>query len=160
MAENPYESLVRRTYQGFETGDLDLLGVVMAPDVVWHEPGRSSLAGHYHGAQEVLGFLRELKSRSSGTFKIEVLEVVSQPERVVVFQRETAMKNEKTLDLIASVDFEIHNGRITEVTAYHNDTYAFDEFWAEDSGEEDGFDDIESELECSTREAGVGSLPL
>jgi hypothetical protein len=42
------------------------------------------------------------------------------------------MKNEKTLDVIAAVDFEIHNGKITEVTVYQNDTYGFDEFWADD----------------------------
>jgi ketosteroid isomerase-like protein len=159
MPENAYESLVRRTYQDFESGDLDLLGVVMAQEVVWHEPGRSSLAGHYKGPEEVLGFLGELKARTSGTFKIEVLDVLSEPERAVVFQRETAMKNEKTLDVIAAVDFEIHNGKITEVTVYQNDAYAFDEFWTDDSGQEDNMDDIESELECSTREAGVGSLP-
>jgi uncharacterized protein len=159
MQENAYESLVRRTYQDFESGDLDLLGVVMAQEVVWHEPGRSSLAGHYKGPEEVLGFLGELKARTSGTFKIEVLDVLSEPERAVVFQRETAMKNEKTLDVIAVVDFEIHNGKITEVTVYQNDAYAFDEFWADDWGQEDNLNDIESELECSTREAGVGSLP-
>jgi hypothetical protein len=85
--------------------------------------------------------------------------VLSEPERAVVFQRETAMKNEKTLDVIAVLDFEIHNGKITEVTVYQNDAYAFDEFWAGDSGKEDNTDDIKSELECSTREAGVGSLP-
>ena len=77
----------------------------------------------------------------------------------MVFQRETAMKNEKTLDVIAVLDFEIHNGKITEVTVYQADAYAFDEFWAGDSGKEANTDDIELELECSTREAGVGSLP-
>jgi len=159
MPEDAYESLVRRTYQDFETGDLDLLGVVMAQEVVWHEPGRSSLAGHYKGPEEVLGFLGELKARTSGTFKIEVLDVLSEPGRAVVFQRETAMKNEKTLDVIAVLDFEIHNGKITEVTVYQGDAYAFDEFWAGDSGKEANTDDIELELECSTREAGVGSLP-
>jgi ketosteroid isomerase-like protein len=46
MAEDAYESLIRRTYQVFESGDLDLLGVVKAEDMVWHEPGCSSLAGH------------------------------------------------------------------------------------------------------------------
>ena len=49
--EDAYESLVRRTYQDFESGDLDLLGVVMAQEVVWHEPGRSSLAGDYKGPE-------------------------------------------------------------------------------------------------------------
>ena len=34
--------------------------------------------------------------------------------------------------MIAAVDFEIHSGKITEVTVYQNDAYAFDEFWADD----------------------------
>ena len=87
-----YESVIRRAYQDFESGDLDLLGTVMAQDVVWHEPGRSSLAGDYKGPEAVLGFLKALKERSGGTFNIEILEVVSQPERAVVFQRETAKR--------------------------------------------------------------------
>jgi hypothetical protein len=53
MAEDAYESLTRRTYQVFESGDSDLLGVVMAEGVVWHEPGRSSLAGHYKGPEAI-----------------------------------------------------------------------------------------------------------
>jgi uncharacterized protein len=159
MPENAYESLVRRTYQDFESGDLDLLGVVMAQEVVWHEPGRSSLAGHYKGPEEVLGFLRQLKAGSGGTFKIEVLDVLSEPERAVVLQRETATKNDKTLDVIAAVEFEIHHGKITEVTVYQHDTYAFDEFWVDNSNDEDSMDDIQSELETSAREAGLGSSP-
>ena len=157
--EDTYESLVRRTYQDFESGDLDLLGVVMAQEVVWHEPGRSSLAGDYKGPEEVLGFLGELKARTDGTFKIEVLDVLSEPERAVVFQRETAVRDEKTLDVVVAVEFEIHNGKITEVTVYQHDAYAFDEFWAEGSGKEDSMDDIKSELGHSVREAGIGTLP-
>ncbi len=129
MAENAYESVVRRAYQDFETGDLDLLGVVMGQDVVWHEPGRSNLAGDYKGPEAVLGFLGQLKARSDGTFKIEVLDVLSEPERAVVLQRETATRNDKVLDVIVAVDFEIHHGKITEVTVYQADTYQFDEFW-------------------------------
>jgi hypothetical protein len=131
MTENAYESLTRRAYEDFESGDLDLLGVVMAQDVVWHEPGRSSLAGDYKGPEAVLGFLAQLKDRSGGTLKIEILDVLSEPGRAVVFQRETATKNGKDLDVIAAVDFEIHNGKITEVTVYHADTYRFDEFWGD-----------------------------
>ena len=132
MAENPYASVIRRAYQDFELGDLDLLGTVMAQDVVWHEPGRSSLAGDYKGLEAVLGFLRRLKTRSGGTFKIEILDVLSEPERAVVLQRETATRNGKDLDVIAAVDFEIHHEKITEVTVYQADTYQFDEFWEND----------------------------
>ena len=129
MAEDAYESVVRRAYQDFESGDLDLLAVVMAQDVVWHEPGRSPLAGDYKGPEAVLDFLGQLKARSDGTFKIEIVDVLTEPERAVVFQRETATRNGKDLDVIAAVDFEIHHGKITEVTVYQADTYQFDEFW-------------------------------
>ena len=134
MVENAYESVIRRAYQDFESGDLDLLGIVMAQDVVWHEPGRSSLAGDYKGPEAVLGFLRRLKEQSGGTFNIEILEVVSQPERAVVFQRETAKRGGNILDVIAAVDFEIHHSKITEVTVYQADTYQFDEFWGDVTG--------------------------
>jgi len=159
VVEGTYESLIRRTYQNFETVDLDLLRVVMTDDVVWHEPGHSSLAGTYKGPEAVLGFLAKLKSQSDGTFKIEVLDVLSKPERVVVFQRETANRAGKDLNVIVAVEFEIHNEKITEVTVYQADSYLFDEFWADDSGQEDDMGDVESELVSSTREAGVGSSP-
>ena len=129
VAEDAYESLIRRTYKDFETVDLDLLRVVMADDVVWHEPGRSSLAGTYKGPEGVLSFLARLKSESRGTFKIEVLDVLSKPERVVVLQRETANRAGKELNVIVAVEFEIHHEKITEVTVYHADSYLFDEFW-------------------------------
>lgn len=129
MAEDAYESLIQRAYEDFESGDLDLLGVVMANDVVWHEPGRSSMAGDYKGPEAVLGFLGQLKERSGGRFKIEVVDVLSEPERAVVLQRETATRGDKTLDVVVAVDFEIHHGQITEVTVYQADAYQFDEFW-------------------------------
>ena len=132
MAEDAYGSLMRRAYQDFESGDLDLLQVVMGQDVVWHEPGRSSLAGDYKGPEAVLGFLGQLRARSGGTFKIEILDVLSEPERAVVLQRETATRSGKDLDVIAAVEFEIHHEKITEVTVYQADTYQFDEFWEND----------------------------
>jgi len=139
MVEDAYISLIRRAYQDFESGDLDLLRVVMAPDVVWHEPGRSILAGDYKGPEAVLEFLGQLKARSNGTFKVEVLDVLSEPERAVVFQRETATRNGKCLDVIAAVDFEIHHQKITEVTVYHADIYEFDEFWTRTAMSESAF---------------------
>ena len=131
MVEDTYGAVIRRAYEDFESGDLDLLGVVMAPDVVWHEPGRSSFGGDYKGPEAVLGFLGQLKALSGGTFKIEILDVLSEPERAVVFQRETASRNGKELNVIVAVEFEIHHGKITEVTVYQTDTYQFDEFWGD-----------------------------
>jgi len=132
MSEDAYTSLIRRAYQDFESGDLDLLGVVMDQAVVWHEPGRSLLAGDYKGPEAVLGFLGQLRALSDDTFRIEVLDVLSEPGRAVVFQRETATRGDKSLDVIAAVAFEVHQGKITEVTVYQADSYQFDEFWTDD----------------------------
>ena len=132
MAEDAYAAVVRRAFEDFESGDMDLLSVVMARDVVWHEPGRSVLARDYTGPEAVLGFLGQLKDRSDGTFGVEILDVLSEPERAVVFLRETAKRANKALDVIAVMDFEIHHQKITEVTVYHADTYQFDEFWVDD----------------------------
>src|SRR3974390_680018 len=87
MAEDAYAAVVRRAFEDFESGDLDLLGVGMAPDVIWDEPGRSVLAGDYKGPEAVLGFWGQLKANSNGTFKTEILDVLSEPERAVVFLR-------------------------------------------------------------------------
>jgi hypothetical protein len=42
----------------------------------------------------------------------------------------TASRGSSTLDMASAVEFEIHQGQITEVTVYHDDTYHFDEFWS------------------------------
>ena len=132
MQSSMYEAVVRKTYREFEQGDLDLLRVVMADDVIWHEPGKSGLAGDYQGPEAVLGLLGELKDRSGGTFEIEVLDVLAKEERAVVLQRETATRNGRSLDVIAAVEFEIHHEKVTEATVYHCDGYQFDEFWADE----------------------------
>ena len=57
--------------------------------------------------------------------------MLSKPERAVVLQRETATRNGRELDVVVAVEFEIHHGKITEVTVYQADAYGFDEFWVD-----------------------------
>ncbi len=127
---HPNEKLIRHAYELFATGDIDLLRVVLADDAVWHQPGRSPVAGDYKGPQAILGFLRTLQERSGGTFKVDIVDVLAESERAVVLQQETASRDGKELDVIAAIDFEIHHGKATEVTVYHADMYRFDEFWS------------------------------
>jgi hypothetical protein len=130
MSEHPNARLVRRGYDSFARGDLDALREYMADEVVWHEPGRSPIAGDHKGPAGVLEFLRRLKERSDGTYTIGLVDVMANAERVVAIQEATARRGGRTLDTASAVEFEIHLGKITEVTVYHSDTYRFDEFWA------------------------------
>ncbi|HXY44980.1 MAG TPA: nuclear transport factor 2 family protein [Acidimicrobiales bacterium] len=164
MAEGANALLIRQAYKGFDSGDPKLLGAVMAPTVLWHEPGHSCLGGDYQGLEAVVDFLGRLKARSGDTYKAEILDLFSGPERAVVLERETATRNGNALDVIAALDVEFHEGKITEVTVYESDTDQFDEFWEDgeqpaevDEDYEIGWGDIESELYCSSREACFGA---
>ena len=131
MTDHPNVRLVERGFECFAKGDLAGLRELMADDVVWHEPGRSALGGEYKGADGVLALLRKLQQHSEGTFAIDVVAVLGGPERAIAIQEETARRGDRVLDMASAVEFEIHHGKITEVTVYHEDTYHFDEFWAD-----------------------------
>ena len=130
MSGHPNAKLVRKGYEAFNAADIEAIHDVLAPDVVWHEPGRSAVAGDYKGVEEVLGFLRRLHDLSGGTFSAELVDLLVDAERVTAFQRITGSRSGMTLDTVDVVDFEIHSGHVTEVTVYQSDTYGFDEFWS------------------------------
>jgi uncharacterized protein len=44
---HPNEDLVRRGYDAFSRGDMQTLRELFHPDIVWHAPGRSQLAGDH-----------------------------------------------------------------------------------------------------------------
>ena len=130
MIEHANAKLIRRGHESFAKGDLEALREWMADDVVWHEPGRSPLAGDYKGPEGVIELLRKLRDRSDDTFTVELVDVLANAERAVAIQEETARRGDRELDMASAVEFEIHRGKITEVTVYHSDTYHFDDFWA------------------------------
>jgi uncharacterized protein len=130
MVEHPNAKLIQHGYDAFAHGDLEALREFMAHDVVWHEPGRGPLAGDHKGPEGVLALLGELRARSGGTFAIEIVDLLANAERAVAIQEETARRGDRALDMASAVEFEIHQGKITEVTVYHADTYHFDEFWS------------------------------
>jgi uncharacterized protein len=83
MTEHPNAKLIRHGYDAFAHGDLEALREFMAPDVVWHEPGRGPLAGDHKGPEGVLALLGELRARSCGTFAIEIVDLLANAERAV-----------------------------------------------------------------------------
>ncbi len=129
VEEHPNEKLIRHAYHLFASGDIDLMHVVFADNAVWHQPGKGPLAGDYKGPEQILGFLRNMRDLSGGTFHTQICDVLAETERVIVLQEDTATRDGRELDVLAALDFEIHHGRVTEVTVYHHDLYRFDEFW-------------------------------
>jgi ketosteroid isomerase-like protein len=128
--EHPNARLIRHCYDAFARGDLESLKECMTHDVVWHEPGRGPFAGDHKGPDGVLSLLRELQERSDNTFSVEIVDLLVNAERVIAIQEETAQRGDRDLDMASATEFEVHQGKITEVTVYHGDTYHFDAFWS------------------------------
>jgi uncharacterized protein len=47
------------------------------PDIVWHAPGRSRLAGDHQGVDAVLGFFGRTMELTGGAFRVEVHDVLA-----------------------------------------------------------------------------------
>lgn len=125
---HPNEELVRRGYDAFATGDTKTMRQVLDPDVIWHAPGRSPLAGDYRGIDEVLGFFGRSMETMAGTLRVEVQDVLVNDRGAAVLQRSTAQREGKSLDDLGVSVFRIENGKAAEVWQHWGNPYAADEF--------------------------------
>jgi uncharacterized protein len=121
---------VRQGYAAFSRGDLDALRrVFFAPDVIWHYAGKSQLAGHYHGVDEVIGWLGRSFELSGGTLTVELHDVVGNDEHVVALVTVRAARNGKHLFDQGVQVFHLDGGKATQAWLLPGDLYTNDEFW-------------------------------
>jgi ketosteroid isomerase-like protein len=130
MPEHPNAKLILRCYEAFASDDAGALGEVLDAAVVWHEPGQSPLGGDHAGQNGVRDLLENFGTLSGGTFKLDLVDILANANRAVALHEMTARRGDRQLDMASAVEFEIHQGKVTEVTVYHDDTYHFDAFWA------------------------------
>jgi uncharacterized protein len=126
---HPDEEVVRRGYGAFSRGDMQALRELFDPDIVWHTPGRSQLAGDYRGVDAVLGFFGRTMELTGGTFRVEVHDVVANDEHVVGLHAVTAERDGKTLLDNNTLVCHVRDGRTSEVWQFWTDQYAADAFF-------------------------------
>lgn len=126
---HPNEDLIRQGYEAFGKGDMDTIRGLFADDIAWHAPGRSPLAGDYHGMDSVLAFFGKTLELSGGTFRLDLHDVVANDEHGVALVTATGQREGKTLDDRQAHVFHISDGKVTEFWNQAGDLYAVDEFW-------------------------------
>lgn len=123
---------IRSAFAAFERGDMDSLKKVFAPEIVWHEPGRSNVSGDYQGIEPTLGFFGQLFTRSGGTFKAELLECAEiAPDLVICLINVSGKAKSGALDQRSVLVFRQRAGRTVEVHNFSSDQYAQDTFWGQ-----------------------------
>lgn len=120
--------MIREGYANFAGGDLDAIRAVMSPDIVWHVPGRGSMAGDYRGVDAVIGYFVELFTRSGGTVKAELKECSElSPGRVIALVHLSADLPGGRIDHDFVQIFQREGGLTTQVWGFAADQYAMDE---------------------------------
>ncbi len=127
---HPNEETVREGFAAFSAGDMDTLRRIIAPDAIWHVPGRSPISGSYKGIEEVLGFFGRTVALSEGTFAVDVHDIVGNDEHVFAAYAVSGKRAGKSLRDNAVLVFHVRDGRMTEAWATTGDQYGTDEFWS------------------------------
>ena len=131
MTADENVAIMQRAYDAFNSADMDTLIEIFDESIVWHLPGRSSMADDYQGRDATLAYFGQLGQKTEGTFRAQLERLVGDDDdRVVGIQRSTGDRNGKHLDVGNCIVFQLKDGRITDGREHFEDLYAWDEFWS------------------------------
>src|SRR5215218_1091381 len=110
--------------------DTAALRGLLTDDIVWHVPGRSPIAGHYHGHQEVLDYFAARRAHAKAIFRVQPRAILADDERAVQLadgqlERDGRLRSWQTVGV-----FRIAGGKIAECWLVPFDQYLFDELWS------------------------------
>jgi len=130
MSEHPHITRMREAYLAFGKGDLDALQEFWSPELLWHAPGNSSIAGTYEGVPAVLGFLGQVLELAQGTFRAEPQTFFAGDDLGVAVVRLTGQRDGRSLDVINAQISRFDGDRIVEFRDTSSDLDALDRFFA------------------------------
>jgi uncharacterized protein len=128
--EHPNLAIMQRTLEAFRVGDIPALGQLFAENIVWRVPGRSDLGKDYRGQTEVFGFFGQLMQLTSGTFRVESIDMFANDSGGVFVDRLTAERDGRRLDVKLMLNVMIRDGKIVEGTDYFHQEHLWDAFWS------------------------------
>jgi ketosteroid isomerase-like protein len=121
---------IRAGYEAFGRGDIPAVLEKLDPEIAWHIPGRSPMAGTYKGYDEIVGFFTQLMERSGGTFSLEMHDLMASDGHVVALTKERGQRDGRDLDSNVVHIWHMRAGKAVEFFGVSQDLYASDEFWS------------------------------
>jgi ketosteroid isomerase-like protein len=103
---------------------------VLSPDITWHVPGTSPIAGSYRGLREVLEYMLARRQLADGTFRMHRLDVLTgSGDTVAVLTDGTAAIDgvERRWSTVGLYRFQ--DGRVAECRLLPLNQTEFDNIW-------------------------------
>jgi ketosteroid isomerase-like protein len=128
--DHPDALTYRRAADAFRHKDLETVAQTIHEDVTWHFSGSTWLAREIHGRDALIAYLKEVMTRTAGTFILEDRFISGTDHHLVAIQCLGATHNGRTekFDAVSVMRFE--GRRQIERWIHVLDPEAFDAFFA------------------------------
>jgi ketosteroid isomerase-like protein len=111
-------------------GDVERFGqILLADDVIWHWPGKSSVSGDYVGRDAALSLLRGFHELTANRLNVQPVDILEGEDHVMAFTHVTAEREGDSLDVMMADAMRFgQDGRVVEYWTLSNDQRAVDAF--------------------------------
>ncbi len=109
---HPNEQVLREADEAQLRGDVETLASYFTDDVMFHIPGKSSLAGDYQGKDQFLDLFQRFSERVEYTF--EGHAYLADDEHGVSLQQSHYKRGDETLDTNEAFVAHFRDGKISE----------------------------------------------
>jgi ketosteroid isomerase-like protein len=127
---HPNEDLLRSTTDALNKGDMDAFLAAHTPDVKFHVPGKSPVAGDYEGREGVGAAFGKLTGLLDGPPSADLHDCLANDEHGVLLVEQHLTRGGNTMDVPFTIAFHFRDGMVSEVWLGARDQYALDNFLA------------------------------
>ena len=128
--DEPNGTIIRKAYEDFAKGDIASVFAALDAAITWHVPGHSPLSGDFTGHDQVGGFFRRTMELSQGAFSIDVRNVLTDDDLVVVLATVSAQRHGVSASFPEVHVWRLRNGKAIEFREYQRDEQREDQFWS------------------------------
>ena len=129
MTEHPNAATARRSYEAWNSGDLDVIREYFTDDAVYHFAGNNAMSGTYRGLEAVKDALARVSQGGGPHAELEAL--LASDDHVIAFFHATHERDGKTLDVVLAQAITFNaEGKVTEAWFLPNDQRAYDQFFS------------------------------
>jgi len=123
MTEHPNAVAVRRSFEAWNSGRLDVIREYFTEDAILHFAGNNAMSGTYRGRDAVMDALARA-SQGWGT-QADVESVLASDDHMMVFYHATDEHEGAAMAMKADAD-----GKVTEAWFLSSEQAAYDAFWS------------------------------
>ena len=122
--------ILEQLYANFAKGDMGAVLAACAENVTFQIAGKSRIAGKYTKENFASQFVTKLKELSSGTFKLEVHDILANDRHAVALVSEFVTRNGEEVQMRMAHVWRMEHGKPVAWYAYPRDLYQFDAAWS------------------------------